>query len=96
MHYQLYALSHYLIFSFYQFRTYHEEADTLSKKGLRLIEGKIHYNKWIDGRKNPLQQMDRWALGSSSLYLHFFLMTEQLILFWMFLSLYCIGLVGFF
>jgi hypothetical protein len=29
------------------------EADTLSKKALQILEGKIQYNKWIDGREGP-------------------------------------------
>ena len=30
-----------------------EEADALSKKTLKVPEGKIHFNKWQDGHKGP-------------------------------------------
>jgi ribonuclease HI len=35
------------------YREENGEADTLSKKALQMPEGKIHYNKWIDGHEGP-------------------------------------------
>jgi ribonuclease HI len=43
------------------YREENGEADALSKKSLQVPEGKIHYNKWLDGHEGP------------SLFLHLYL-----------------------
>ena len=35
------------------YREQNKEADYLSKKALQMQEGKISYNKWIEGNKGP-------------------------------------------
>jgi hypothetical protein len=45
-----------IIFS-HTYREENGEADTLSKKVLQILEGKIQYNKWIDVHEGPTHFM---------------------------------------